>query len=233
MGGFHLFTLADIPVRISPWYVFLLAFLMTGNGDPAIGLVLAICITVSLLAHELGHALVARHFKLRPEILLHGLGGLTGHERARSDGQDALIIAAGPMAGFMLGAASLLALSFLPIESQGLQFFLYQLVRWNFFWSAFNLLPMWPMDGGQLLRIGASKLFPPMLVHLVASGETSGELEAMLERAADNQERELDGVVNTAVGILGPVMILLMGGFVFVIVVALLLPIFQLNQAVR
>ncbi len=89
-------------------------------------------------------------------------------------------------------------------------------------------------EGAPIARsIGASKLFPPMLVHLVSSGETSGELEAMLERAATNQERELDGVVNTAVGILGPVMILLMGGFVFVIVVALLLPIFQLNQLVR
>ncbi|MEX0735292.1 MAG: type II secretion system inner membrane protein GspF [Steroidobacteraceae bacterium] len=89
-------------------------------------------------------------------------------------------------------------------------------------------------EGAPIARsIGASKLFPPMLVHLVASGETSGELEAMLERAADNQERELDGVVNTAVGILGPMMILLMGGFVFVIVIALLLPIFELNQLVR
>lgn len=89
-------------------------------------------------------------------------------------------------------------------------------------------------EGAPIARsLGASKLFPPMLVHLVASGETSGELESMLERAADNQERELDGVVNTAVGILGPVMILLMGSFVFVIVVALLLPIFQLNQLVR
>ena len=89
-------------------------------------------------------------------------------------------------------------------------------------------------EGAPIARsLGASKLFPPMLVHLIASGETSGELEAMLERAADNQERELDGVVNTAVGILGPVMILLMGGFVFVIVIALLLPIFQLNQLVR
>ncbi len=89
-------------------------------------------------------------------------------------------------------------------------------------------------EGAPIARsIGVSKLFPPMLVHLVASGETSGELEAMLERAADNQERELDGVVNTAVGILGPAMILLMGAFVFVIVIALLLPIFQLNQLVR
>jgi general secretion pathway protein F len=89
-------------------------------------------------------------------------------------------------------------------------------------------------EGAPIARsLGASKLFPPMLVHLVASGETSGELEAMLERAADNQERELDSVVNTAVGILGPVMILVMGAFVFVIVIALLLPIFQLNQLVR
>ncbi len=89
-------------------------------------------------------------------------------------------------------------------------------------------------EGAPIARsLGASKLFPPMLIHLVASGETSGELEAMLERAADNQERELDGVVNTAVGILGPMMILLMGGFVFVIVIALLLPIFELNQLVR
>jgi general secretion pathway protein F len=89
-------------------------------------------------------------------------------------------------------------------------------------------------EGAPIARsLAASKLFPPMLVHLIASGETSGQLESMLERAADNQERELDGVVNTAVGVLGPVMILVMGGFVFMIVIALLLPIFQLNQLVQ
>lgn len=89
-------------------------------------------------------------------------------------------------------------------------------------------------EGAPIARsLGASKLFPPMLIHLVASGETSGALEQMLERAAENQERELDGLVNTAVGILGPVMILVMGGVVFVIVLALLLPIFELNQLVR
>ena len=88
-------------------------------------------------------------------------------------------------------------------------------------------------EGAAISRsLGASKLFPPMLVHLVASGESSGELEAMLERAAENQERELDGFINTAVGVLGPAMILVMGGFVFMIVLAILLPIFQLNQLV-
>lgn len=170
MSGFHLFTLADIPVRISPWYVFLLGFLMI--RDPARGILFAICITLSLLVHELGHAFVARYFKLRPEILLHGLGGLTGHERARSDRQDALIIAAGPAAGFLLGGVCLLALRFLRIESEAMQGFLADLIFWNLFWSAFNLLPMWPMDGGQLLRIGASKLFKPVrgerVTHIVS-----------------------------------------------------------------
>jgi general secretion pathway protein F len=89
-------------------------------------------------------------------------------------------------------------------------------------------------EGAPIARsLAQSKLFPPMLIHLVSSGETSGALESMLERAAENQERELDGLVNAAVGVLGPVMILVMGGFVFVIVLALLLPIFELNQLVR
>jgi general secretion pathway protein F len=89
-------------------------------------------------------------------------------------------------------------------------------------------------EGAPIARsLAASKLYPPMLIHLIASGETSGELEAMLERAASNQEREMDGIVNTAVNVLGPVMILVMGGFVLLIVLALLLPIFELNQLVR
>jgi general secretion pathway protein F len=89
-------------------------------------------------------------------------------------------------------------------------------------------------EGAPIARsLGASKLYPPMLIHLIASGETSGELEAMLERAASNQEREMDGIVNTAVNVLGPAMILVMGAFVLLIVLALLLPIFQLNQLVR
>jgi len=89
-------------------------------------------------------------------------------------------------------------------------------------------------EGAAIARsLGSSRLFPPMLIHLIASGESSGELETMLERAASNQEREMDGIVNTAVNVLGPMMILLMGGFVLLIVLALLLPIFELNQLVR
>lgn len=81
--------------------------------------------------------------------------------------------------------------------------------------------------------LGNSKVFPPMMIHLISSGESSGELETMLDRAATNQEREMDSILSTAVGLLGPLMILFMGGMVLIIVLAMLLPIFQLNQLIR
>ncbi|HEX2495156.1 MAG TPA: type II secretion system inner membrane protein GspF [Steroidobacter sp.] len=80
--------------------------------------------------------------------------------------------------------------------------------------------------------LGASRIFPPMMIHLIASGETSGDLETMLDRAAANQEREMDAILGAAVGLLGPLMILVMGGIVLLIVLAMLLPIFQLNQLI-
>jgi len=80
--------------------------------------------------------------------------------------------------------------------------------------------------------LGASRLFPPMTIHLISSGETSGELETMLERAATNQERELDGLIGALLGLMGPALIVLMGLIVMGIVFALLLPIFQLNELV-
>jgi general secretion pathway protein F len=81
--------------------------------------------------------------------------------------------------------------------------------------------------------LGVSRLFPPMMIHLISSGETSGELDTMLERAAVHQERELDSILQAVVGLLGPLMILVMGGLVLVIVLAMLLPIFELNQLVK
>jgi general secretion pathway protein F len=81
--------------------------------------------------------------------------------------------------------------------------------------------------------LAASRLFPPMTTHLISSGEASGELETMLDRAAASQERELDGLVTALVGLLGPAMIVLMGLFVMGIVFAMLLPIFELNELIR
>jgi general secretion pathway protein F len=78
-----------------------------------------------------------------------------------------------------------------------------------------------------------SRLFPPMTIQLIASGEQSGRLRPMLERAAAQQEGELSAIIATALGLFEPVLILLMGGVVLVIVLAILLPIFELNQLVK
>jgi len=81
--------------------------------------------------------------------------------------------------------------------------------------------------------LAARKLFPPMMIHLISSGESSGELEKMLERAASNQEREMDSLLSTMTNLLGPFMVVFMGAVVMFIVIALLLPIFQLNDLVK
>jgi general secretion pathway protein F len=81
--------------------------------------------------------------------------------------------------------------------------------------------------------LSTSRMFPPMTIHLISSGESSGELESMLERAAISQERELDGLLAALVGLLGPMLIVLMGLFVMAIVFAMLLPIFEMNQLIH
>lgn len=77
--------------------------------------------------------------------------------------------------------------------------------------------------------LDVSKLFPPMTMRLIASGEASGELDHMLARAADSQEQELETLRKMLTSLLAPVMVLLMGGIVLVIVMAILLPIFEMN----
>lgn len=83
---------------------------------------------------------------------------------------------------------------------------------------------------GALERTG---YFPPMLLHLIASGESSGQLDSMLEKAAAHQERELNSLMAIFLGLFEPVVILIMGGVVLTIVLGILLPIFEMNQLVN
>jgi general secretion pathway protein F len=89
-------------------------------------------------------------------------------------------------------------------------------------------------EGGSLSRaLARTKLFPPMVVHLIQSGESSGKLDAMLMRAGEVQAKELENWVRALTALLEPVLILVMGLIVLFIVLAILLPIFDMNQLIK
>ncbi len=127
----------------------------SGPGGEGFGLGLGFGVLVlgSILVHELGHAVAGRRLGLTPRaILLHGFGGLCQYDRAPRGLQGALVSAAGPAVGLLLGGASALVF----IGGKGL---LPDLAGWalvnlavvNIFWSLFNLLPMFPLDGGHVV----------------------------------------------------------------------------------
>jgi general secretion pathway protein F len=89
-------------------------------------------------------------------------------------------------------------------------------------------------EGVGLARaLSAHKHFPPMLIHMIRAGEVTGELPAMLERASNAQEQDLERRALTIAGLLEPVLILVMGVVVLLIVLAVLMPIIEINQLVR
>jgi general secretion pathway protein F len=89
-------------------------------------------------------------------------------------------------------------------------------------------------EGAPLARaLGAGKQFPPMLVHMIASGEATGELSDMLERSAATLSQEVERRTLALTTLLEPVLILIMGGIVLMIVLAVLLPIIEINQLVK
>lgn len=160
------FRLGSIPVRIQGYFFLMAALLAASERDPARMAVWVAVVLVSVLVHELGHALVGRAFGLAPAIALHGMGGTTSFTplagragRPLGTLRNVLISIAGPFAGFALAAATLAA------ESQGLgassavaQQVLKLFVYVNVYWGIFNLLPMYPLDGGNVLRHVASRL---------------------------------------------------------------------------
>ena len=88
-------------------------------------------------------------------------------------------------------------------------------------------------EGASLARsLDQEGYFPPMVVNLIASGESGGNLDEMLERAAVNQEREMKTRINMLMGMLEPLLLVVMGTMVLLIVMAILQPIFDMNQLI-
>jgi general secretion pathway protein F len=88
-------------------------------------------------------------------------------------------------------------------------------------------------EGGSLQQaLQETNVFPPMMLHMIASGEVSGELDTMLEKTAKNQETDLQNTITTLVSMFEPLMLLAMGGIVVLIVIAIMLPILNMNQMI-
>ena len=154
------FRLGSVPVIVRPQFFFLILFLaLMSNADgqhaPQLALVWGVVAFVSVLVHELGHALMGRAFGLEPIIQLNGFGGLTSWANPRDVGnaRSMLISLAGPCAGFGLAALLVIARKLgLQPHSETLAYALKTSILVNFIWGVYNLAPMLPLDGGNVMR---------------------------------------------------------------------------------
>ncbi len=182
------FRFLDIPVRIHPLFWLISAVLgFRENNLPAVAIWVG-CVLVSILVHEYGHGLMAKRFHGSPSIVLYGLGGLCYSQGERTPGQRLAVLFAGPGAGFLLCAivlaittltlgvtgsehlAFMQGLLGLGVDGEvilgGVQRFssattlmVYENMIWiNLVWGLVNLLPIYPLDGGQAAQVVLSQV---------------------------------------------------------------------------
>jgi stage IV sporulation protein FB len=165
------FRVLGIPVRVHPlfWLVALLLG-MSGRQDAVSMILWVVAVFGSILVHELGHALTARAYGWQPWITLHGFGGLASYRPTyRNPASQILITLAGPGAGFLFAAVIVVGIAasghrvqfgwqgwVLPInysiQSDKLGLLVDDLLYVNIFWGLVNLLPVYPLDGGQITQ---------------------------------------------------------------------------------
>lgn len=148
------FRLGNIPVRILPWF-FLTTLFISYQLSPGKLALWTVIVLASVLVHELGHATAVLAFGLQPRIDVHGLGGTTSWTGgvALSHGKRIVISLAGPAMGFGAWAVVFALRSLHVLPSTPLVDFVYDsLVLVNVVWGVFNLLPVLPLDGGNVLK---------------------------------------------------------------------------------
>jgi stage IV sporulation protein FB len=173
------FRLLGIPVRVHPFFWLIGLLLAPRNGGPAAILVWMVAFFLGVLCHEVGHALVMRSQGGSPWITLYGLGGLASCDRmrnartaAREELRQIAVSAAGPLAGFLLAAVALVLVRSAGYELKyhvgppyGLiagtssvigtphfSHFINDLLFVTIVYGILNLLPIYPLDGGQIAR---------------------------------------------------------------------------------
>jgi Zn-dependent protease len=141
---------AGIPVRIEP--TFLLVIVLLGLPQSPLHLASWVVIaTVSVLLHELGHAVAFRAYGIRPSILLHGFGGLTSGSGELSARQRIVVSLAGPLSAVVVfGVPAVLVWATGAVPDGDAATILRQVIWINVGWSLVNLLPVLPLDGGQV-----------------------------------------------------------------------------------
>lgn len=151
------FRLFGIPVTVLPWFWLTLAIIgsQTVNGFSDVFRIVLFVLAgfISVLVHELGHALTIKKFGAPTEIVLQAFGGFATYPQNRFNRkQDFLLTAAGPAIQIALGLLVLLLIRTVDFpDSMGL-YFLKVLAGISLFWAIINLVPVFPLDGGQLLN---------------------------------------------------------------------------------
>lgn len=145
-----------IPTKIDPSFFVLSLFLAASRGlNLPLLLEWLVVVFISVLLHELGHALVARHFGLSPQIKLYSMGGVTSWSDVTEIAplKNLAISLAGPAAGFLLGGVLFIAGPTLltAVPSELLTVAYHDLLWVNIGWGVFNLFPILPLDGGHVL----------------------------------------------------------------------------------
>ena len=175
-GGFSLPRLFGFPIFVSWSALVILAIIVVQNGvDTTSELVRALAyagiVFGSILVHELGHALVAtRIFGLGPAaILLHGFGGVTRFRPPKKSWHAFVTALAGPSAGLLLGLVAVFVALVAPVPDR-VAGVLDVIATINIFWSLFNLLPMLPLDGGNMLLHALQMAMAPNTADTVARG---------------------------------------------------------------
>ncbi len=151
------FSLFGIPIVVQPWFWATLALfggaISARDPESILRVVLFILAGfLSILVHELGHALTAKSFGAWPNIVLQAFGGYATYDgRGITRGKDLLITAAGPAVQILLGLIFLGVLLFVPLPTPPAQAFVEFVAVISIFWAVLNLVPVIPLDGGRLV----------------------------------------------------------------------------------